>query len=417
MEKKIRLGIFGLCRGSAFFDIIATHGGDVVAICDKEPKRLARALEKMGDKANCVTVYRDFDDFINHDMDAVFLANHFNEHAPFAIRCLEKGLHVLSECTACGTLAEGVALCRAAEKSNAIYMLSENYPFMKFNQEMKRVYDGGTLGKVMYAEGEYNHPVGPDDTKFLTTYRPYELHWRNYHPATYYITHSLAPIMYATGSNPIRVTAMPVYAPLSDDYAHGMYVADQAAIITCLNDNDSVFKVTGCSKFGAHGSSYRICGDKGMIENVRGSGGMVMLRYNSWDVPEGMEKDNYYMPDWPADEKEAIEASGHGGGDYFVIKRFFECIRNGENPEFDVYFATRLSAVGILAHRSLLEYGVPYDIPDFSKEEDRVKYENDRITPYPKADGTMGNIACCSHPDYKPSEVSLEKYRAIINKK
>ncbi len=32
-------------------------------------------------------------------------------------------------------------------------MLAENYPFMLFNQEMKRVYNGGTLGKAVFAEG------------------------------------------------------------------------------------------------------------------------------------------------------------------------------------------------------------------------------------------------------------------------
>ena len=49
------------------------------------------------------------------------------------------------------------AQSEAAEKSKAKYMLLENYPFMLFNQEMKKIYEGGTLGKILYAEGEYNH--------------------------------------------------------------------------------------------------------------------------------------------------------------------------------------------------------------------------------------------------------------------
>lgn len=62
-------------------------------------------------------------------------------------------------------MAEGVELVRAFEKSNSIYMLAENYPQMIFNREMKRVCDTGTLGKILYAEGEYNHPVSPYDVE------------------------------------------------------------------------------------------------------------------------------------------------------------------------------------------------------------------------------------------------------------
>lgn len=417
MKEKIKLGIFGLNRGASFYSIIKTHGGEVVAICDSNESRISKSIEKLGEDAKKVTSYTDFEEFFKHDMDAVFLANGFHQHAPYAVRFLEKGVHVLSECVSNGTLGEGVALVRAAEKSNAVYMLAENYPYMKFNQEMKKVYSKGSLGRAMYAEGEYNHPVGPDDAKFILKYKPYELHWRNYNPASYYITHSLAPLMYITGAFPKRVTAMPVYAPLSDDYASGSYVGDQAAIITCLNDDDSVFKVTGCAHFGAHGNSYRVCCEKGQIENIRGSGGKVMLRYNSWDIPEGMEENNYYMPEWDPEFKEEIEKSGHGGGDFFVFKNFFECIRENKKPDFDVYFATTTASVAIMAHRSVLAGGQPFDIPDFRKEEDRKRYEDDYLTPYPGLDGTPPTLECCSHPEYRPSDIQLAKYRAIIDPK
>ena len=415
-EKKIRLGIFGLGRGASFYSVIKAHGGEVVAICDGNEERINSSLEKLGEDAAKATAYTDFEEFFKHDMDAVFIANCFHEHASYAIRFLEKDVHVLSECTSNGTMADGVALVRAAEKSKAHYMLAENYPYMLFNQEMKKVYDGGTLGKAIYAEGEYNHPVGPDDAKFILRYKPYEKHWRNYLPVTYYITHSLAPVMHITGAFPKRVTAMPVYAPLPDNYASASHVGDQAAIITCLNDDNSVFKITGCAHFGAHGNSYRICCVNGQMENVRGSGGRVMLRYNAWDVPEGMKENNYYLPEWEPEIKEDIERAGHGGGDYFIFREFFKSIRNNTKPDFDVYFATTMASVAILGHRSLLERGVPYDVPDFRKEEDRVLYENDHVSPFYGQNGSEPTVQCCSHPEYRPSDVQLEKYRKIINK-
>ena len=413
--KQIKIGIFGINRGSDYISSLLANNADIVAVCDKDELWLNKAKERLGDGT---AYFTSFDEFLNYPMDAVLLANYFNEHAPFAVRCLEKGIHVLSECTAAGTMAECVALVRAAEKSKAKYMLCENYPFMKFNREIKRICDGGSLGNILYAEGEYNHPIADDDVNFLRKYKPFPRHWRNYLPRTYYVTHSLAPIMYATGANPVRVTAMPVFAPLPDGMpVSGTRCGDRATVITTLNDDDSVFKFTANAGFGAHGNTYRVCGENGQIENLRGMGGKIMLRYNKWSLPEGMERDNLYEPAWNHKDAELIEKEGHGGGDFLVIQEFLNCIREDKDVPFDVYFATRMSAVGILAHRSQLERGVPYDIPDFRKEEDREKWENDTLTPFYGPNGEEPTLPCSSHPDYRPSEESVQAYLDAIQAK
>ncbi|MBR4072327.1 MAG: Gfo/Idh/MocA family oxidoreductase, partial [Clostridia bacterium] len=234
--KKIRIGIFGYCRGAYYVDNILANNGEIVAVCDKREDRIELAKKKLGDTAS---YYYDFDSFIEHDMDAVLLTNYFHEHTPFAIRCLEKDIHVLCECISNSTMAEGVQLVEAAEKSNAFFMLAENYPYMIFNQEIKKVYDGGTLGKCVYAEGEYNHAgdvYGSTNDAWNNIRQLFDgvKHWRNFLPRTYYVTHSLAPIMYATRANPVRVTAMPVYHPLPTDCARATYVGEKAAIITTL---------------------------------------------------------------------------------------------------------------------------------------------------------------------------------------
>ena len=415
--KAIKVGIFGCNRGSSLMRNIMINGGEIVAICDQAERWRNHALSILGDTAKDVGVYEDFDSFIEHPgLDAVVLANYFNEHAPYAIRCLEKGIHVMTECTSNGTMAEGVALVRAAEKSNAIFMLAENYPYMQFNQEMRRVYRGGTLGKVLFGEGEYNHPGANNDPNYKTVLCPYSKHWRNHLPASYYITHSLAPLMFITGVFPKRVTAFPSYYEPADDpkQFQSKWTADNTAIVSILNDDGSVFRVTGCAAFGAHGNAYRICGTNGQIENIRGGGGKVMLRYNEWQIPEGKEAVNYYMPEWPEDKKALIEKAGHGGGDFFTAYEFLKCIREGKPHEFDVYFATSMASVAILAHRSIMNNGQPYDIPDFRKEEDRVKYENDYESPFYGPDGSEPTIPCCSNPDYKPPVGGHRHYLELV---
>ena len=409
---KIRLGVFGLGRGRSLFASMLAAGAEIVAVCEKDEKRIEEALKIAPE----ITVYRNFDEFIEHPMDAVMLCNYFNEHAEYAVRCLERNVHVLSETMSNTTMADGVRLVRAAEKSKAFYMLAENYPFMVFNQEMRRVYREGSLGHVLFAEGEYNHPLNPGNMAEVVKLRPSPEHWRNNIPRTYYITHSLAPLMYITGQRPVRVSAMPVYG-YEEDVATCLNVRDRAAIITTLNDDRSVFRITGCAAFGCHENSYRICGERGQIENVRGSGNKVMLNYDKWNVPEGMTEHNFYKPEFPEEDKPLLEKAGHGGSDFYVFREFISCIRENRRPEFDEYFATTMASVGILAHRSILEGNKAFDIPDFRKEDDRRLYENDDLTPFYGKNGELPTIPCCSDPSYRPSENKLSIYLNALSER
>ena len=413
--KKMRVGVFGVGRGMYLAEAFMLLDAEIVAICDNHKERREAAMAKLDES---VAAYERFEEFIEHPMDVVVLANNFYQHAPYAVECFKRNIHVFSECVANGTMGEGVMMIRAFEKSKSIYMLGENYPQMLFNREIKRVADSGTLGKIMYAEGEYNHPVSPWDTEFTKTYKFYPKHWRHFLPSTYYITHSLGPIMNAMGATPRKVTAFPMYAPLPDGVPSASYNADQAANITTLNDDGSVFRIVACSHFGAHHNSYRVCGTKGQIENLRGMGEQVMLRYNPWDIPEGEERKKLYTPEWNDKDEEIIKKSGHGGGDYLTVRTFVECVKANKQPPhpFDIYSATVMSSVAILGHRSLLEGGKLYELPDFRREEDRTFYENDYLTPFWGDDGSAPTIPCCSNPDYKPTEIQMDLYLKELEK-
>ena len=411
--KKIRIGVLGGGRGVDIARDFRLLDCEVVALCEFGADRLSYGAQRIGEG---VALYDDFEKFIEHPMDAVVVANFFHQHAPFAIRLLERGISVYSECLSSGTMAEGVALIRAAEKSHAIYMLGENYPGMCVCQEMCRIARGGTLGKILYAEGEYNHPVDPYDTTFVKINNYSTKHWRNYLPRSYYVTHSLGPIMYATGALPKRVVAMAVFGPLSTDAPQASRVGDRVAQMMTQNDDGSVFRFTGCASFGAHHSAYRICGTDGQVENVRGMEEKIMLRYSPWKTPEGQESTKLYTPAWQADiHPEAVKSSGHAGGDYVISRIFVECLKEKKTPPFpfDVHSAVAMSSVAILAHRSMLEGGMPYDIPDFHSEEERAKWECDTLSPFPKEDGTV-DLPCCSHPDYAPTEEQIAKFLELL---
>ena len=351
-----------------------------------------------------IRVFTDFDTFLDSGLfDAVMLVNYFYEHAPFAIRAMEKGIHVLSECTPACTLAECVALCRAVERTGCKYMLAENYPFMAHCVDMKRRYETGSFGRAVFCEGEYNHPVTPHDKNLLA---PGRLHWRNWLPRTYYLTHSLAPLLYMTDAMPTRVTAM---ASFQGDYLRGKgsasHAADNTAVLMIQTDSNTILRVTGCAGWGYHNNYYRLCGVHGAVDTDRKTG-EIQLHYNEWSKPEGAECDAKYEPGYESPELgELAKTHGHGGGDFFAIYNFVKALETGTEPYWNVYRATAMASCAILGWRSILNGSMGFEIPDFRKEEDKRKYEYDESSPFPDENGRV-NIPCSSQP-YEPSAEDL----------
>lgn len=402
-KRKIRIGIFGVGfrgnsvgRGGSLIGCFEKSGAEVVAICDNKELHLRYCKEHCF-KNKSVGMYTDFDSFIKHDMDAVLLSNYFADHARFAIAAMRAGKHVLCETTSNITLADGVELCRVKEETGMVFGLLENYPYFKSNQEMERICKSGTLGDIVYAEGEYVHPMSKLEKNRLA---PGKYHWRNWLPRSYYLTHSLAPLMYMTDLMPVRVTAMASFIPESMA-GTASQVADLVSVLLIQTDKNSVFRVTGCAGFAQHGNFYRLCGTKGSVECDR-SNENISLTYNSWDKPEGAKEHTTRAAAWSDPELgELAGGSGHGGGDFFAIYNFVKALENGVEPYWNVYRATAMASCAILAHRSILNGNIGYDIPDFRREEDRRKYELDRSSPFPDNEGHV-NFPASSRP-YAPS--------------
>jgi predicted dehydrogenase len=369
--------VVGVGRGQSFArganDLV---GMKLVALCDTREQRLQEVGSRFG-----AAIYTDFDRFLTHDMDAVILANYFHEHAPLAIKALAAGMHVMSECICNATLAEGVALCRAVEHSGGkTYMLAENYPYTAFNMEMRRLYRGGEIGEVTYAEGEYNHPMSPQSRLELS---PGMNHWRNWMPSTYYCTHALAPLMFITDRAPRRVNGLSIARRVVD--AQTVRRGDPGSVILCRMDNGAVFRIFGLLLPG-HSVWYRVHGDRGAMETARGPGyfgpGHVRVWHDEWDCPPGVATERTYVPDWPEHADLAAKA-GHGGGDFWTNFAFANAIRTGEPPFLDVYRGVAMSSVGILAWRSALADGAPLEIPDLRDEAARQAWADDHASPFP----------------------------------
>ncbi|NOY79652.1 MAG: Gfo/Idh/MocA family oxidoreductase [Kiritimatiellaeota bacterium] len=403
VEKPIRIGVVGVGRGRTFMKA-ERLGFKLVALCDTWEERLREQAGRWN-----VTAYTDYDRFLEHDMDAVVLANYFHEHASFAVKAFAAGKHVMSECAACHTPAQGVELARAFERAgDRIYLFAENYPFMAYNQEMRRLYRTGEFGQFRYGEAEYVHP---DPASVKNRRSCGYNHWRNWLPwGVYYCTHALGPIMYITDTRPVKVNAFVVPYDF-DDPTKTMTASrsDIAGILMCRMDNGAVAKVLQGSLRG-HGNYTRIHCNRGLMESCRhGDRSRIRIWREPWEKSDDIPAEVVYKPEFPHHHTEAT-AAGHGGGDYFTLYAFAEAIRTGRQPWMDVYRGLDMSLAGIFGWRSALNDSAPFEVPDFRSEEVRVRYENDRFTPNPAAPDAL-RLPSSILGDIAPSPESLAQAR------
>ena len=380
MADKIKLGVYGAGRGEHLVASAELNGFELTAICDRCEPLLRRAKKKYGDRH--IAFYRDYDEFLAHDFDAVIVANYATEHADAVIKALASGRHVMSECMAMFTMAEGVRLVEAVERYGKVYFFAENYPFMRQNLEMARLYQSGDMGRFLYGEGEYIHPATVDQRVSLMSGPE---HWRSWLPVTYYCTHSMGPVMLITGTMPVQVNGLIVPHDYDDVHQNGLgsiKMDDCMSILMCTMDNGALAKIMPCAKLKDHGNRCRICCNKGSMEWGQGHDGILRVHREPFDCPEGTAPNACYHPGWPEGFQDA-GSQGHGGGDYFTTYYFAQAIREGSKPKIDVYMATAMTAIGIQGYKSALQGGVPMEVPDFRKPEVRDRYRHDEWNPDP----------------------------------
>ena len=368
MDRVVRVGVLGLRRGADLARLAQQAGMQVVAVCDRDDRR-REATTALGAAA-----YRDVEPFLGHAMDAVILVNDFDQHAPVAIAALDRGLSVLSETAACRTVAEGVALVEAAERSAGVYMFAENYPYMPLAREMRRRYAAGDIGEVRYAEAEYLDE--PADLMAMVDDRA---HWRARTPATYYCTHSLAPVAAITGTRPVQVSGFVVPTAAGPQaLERARRGRGWAALLMVRLDNGAVFKSLHGFLEAGQQAWVRLHGDRGLMENLR-QGDTRTLRV-VWDVEDGEDRrraEEVYLP-WPP-EFPATDADplGDGVAETLMLRDFAEAVRHRTAPDQDVYFGVDLSITGIQAMRSSLAGSLPVEVPNLRRPDVRHAHAAD----------------------------------------
>ncbi len=386
MKKKVRIGVLGGGRGASMIQYCErSDNAELVAICDKNPDVLKTQQETLKDDR--ITYYDNFEDFLTHDMDAVVLANYAHEHAPFAIRAMQRGLHVFSEVLPCQTMKEAVELIEAVEKTGMIYAYGENYCYMPAPYEMRKRYKEGTIGEFEYGEGEYIHnceTVWPS-----LTFGEHD-HWRNRMYATFYCTHSLGPIIHITGLRPVSVIGFEG-TKMERNLRIGKRCGQFGIEMVTLENGGIVKSVHG--QLYKNSVWYSVYGSKGEMESGReaaraGKFGRIYVKADEYSGGYDTQKYETYEPKFGMEDK--LEGFGHGGSDFYSMYHFVEkVLGNPEADTIDIYEAMDMFLPGMFAYRSILKGGVSVEIPNLRDKAQRELWRNDTACTDPAIAGDM----------------------------
>jgi predicted dehydrogenase len=396
-QEVMKLAIVGGHRGGAFDRALEAFRDRVqlTAICDLSEKVLARWKEHYPD----IQTFTSYDELLEKgDCTAVFIATPVRLHAEQAVRALQAGRHVISEVVAATTIDECWQLVETVEKTGLVYMLAENYCYMRPNMMVLNMVQRGVFGELMYAEGAYIH-----DCRDLLFTDANTLTWRGEYRRGFngnsYPTHSLGPAAQwmninrkegdrlastATWMTPARATSLYVKDRLGSDHPAArdeFWTLGDSATTVIQTEKGAVIllRVDWASSRPHNMTHYVLQGTQAAYISARRhhekEEHLIWIDGTSpGDSPKGdaeweslwkynAQYEHPYWKEWG----ERAERAGHGGGDFFILKDFLDAVQTDAGPPIDVYDAVTWSSIVPLSAQSVAQGSAPVEIPRFGR--------------------------------------------------
>ena len=344
-DRKVRVGIvgYGVCRFGAAFGFQDHPNVEVVAVSDLIPERRRGLMEA----CRCDKSYESLEVLVeDRDIEAVFVATDAPSHARHCTEVMNHGKHVMTAVPAVfGSVEDAERLVETVERTGQKYMMAETSCFREDCYAMRRIYQAGGFGRLVYSEGEYYH--------YRSTPIPSYKGWRIGMPPLWYPTHSTAYYVGVTGKRFTNVCCVGLgagfdaYKPGANKY--GNTFTDEVALFETSEGGSS--RMLMCK--GIHSllaERGRVFGERGWMEGTSYHGAAKNLPDISRPpLPPGMP------------------AGGHGGSHGPLANEFIAAILEDRPPMVNVYEALAMTVPGIIAHRSALKDGERLAVPQFDK--------------------------------------------------
>jgi len=151
----IGYGVIGFEHGSALNNV---PGLALSLVCDRDERRLQRAVEAFPGVRTCTSMAQVMDD---PDIDAVIISTPPNTHASIAIQMLRAGKHVVTEKPFCLTTDEADAMIQLATEQRRTLTVYQCRRWDPDYLAIQRVLKQGMIGPAFHIEtfiGGYGHP-------------------------------------------------------------------------------------------------------------------------------------------------------------------------------------------------------------------------------------------------------------------
>jgi predicted dehydrogenase len=254
---------------------------------------------------------------------------------------------------------------RECQHSPAVYMMAENYTYMRPNVLVRSLVEAGAFGEVFYAEGEYLHELSAlhHTAEGKPTWRYY---WQVGVNGATYPTHSLGPCLQWVKERPARISCIGTGSRTDPEHA-----MEDTVLLLCKTDSGKLMRVRldMLSKRPHAMTNYTLQGTKGAYESARrsGEGNWVWLEDFCKDPTQWVPLDTFadeFLPEiWRNPPPEALQ-SGHGGGDYFEVMDFVEAVQCKKPPTVGIHEAMDMTLPGLISQESIRCGGEWLDVPD-----------------------------------------------------
>lgn len=394
----VRIGFIGLgSRGSeAVRRLTYQPGVRLVALCDLHSARvdscqktLATAgLPRAAAYAGTPDAWKQLCE--RQDIDLVYIAADWLNHAPMMLYAMEHGKHVACEVPAATNMDEIWQLINTAERTRKHCMQLENCVYDFFESTTLNMAQQGVFGDIVHVEGSYIHHLGG--------WEEYNDNWRmkynQSHRGDIYPTHGLGPACQLLdihrGDKMNYLVAMDSKALSLPRYLAAMGEADTEVLngehtLTLIRTEreKTILIEHNVASPRPYTRMYQLTGTKGFANKYPLEG----YALDGKDLPPDMQAKygdittHEYMPEAAKTalmekykdpivkelEQKAREVGGHGGMDFIMDYRLIYCLRNGLPLDMDVYDLAEWCCLGPLTALSLQNNSVSVEIPDFTR--------------------------------------------------
>ncbi|MDE5656535.1 MAG: Gfo/Idh/MocA family oxidoreductase, partial [Muribaculaceae bacterium] len=396
----VRVGFVGLgMRGSeAVRRFTHVPGSKITAICDIEQSRVDKSAADLskagyplpdtyGGKADSWKGLCE-----DPDVDLVYIATDWKNHAPIALYAMEQGKHVAIEVPAAMNLDEIWALINTAESRRLHCMMLENCVYDFFEMNTLNMARQGLFGELMHVEGSYIHNLADFWDAYWQNWR---LDYNSKHRGDVYPTHGMGPacqlldihrgdkmnILVAMDTDavgaPMWIEKKTGKAPESfanGDHTMTMIRTEKGKTIHIQHDvvnprpYTRMYQLTGTKGFANKYPSEGYAFEPEQLEpgTVPDHQNLNAHGYIS-DEQRRALTERYLHPIIREVGEVAKSVGGHGGMDYIMDYRLIYCLRNGLPLDMDVYDLAEWCALAPLSAISIENGSAPVEVPDFTR--------------------------------------------------